>query len=120
MKWFTGSAGQTSALDIDSAEYQYSLDAKLVLYSPDGSVVDVSLDAVDGESALKSADPYLVHTLTSTGTYAVAVSGEGGTVGSYRLKIATSEAWDQTAPQVSPDISGTRNTISPLSVLSVS
>ena len=84
---FTAMAGASFLLDIDAAEFQYSLDSSLAVFGPRGTQIAVSKEAIDRDSGLNSVDPYLTFTATQTGVYGVRVTSERQTAGNYRLKI---------------------------------
>jgi hypothetical protein len=96
---FTAAAGQTFAMDIDAAEFQHPLDARVEIYDASNNLLAGSFDALDRESGMFSVDPYLVHTFGSAGTYRVRVFGENGTFGNYRLKLTSGAAFDSAGPR---------------------
>lgn len=97
---FTAAAGDRFAIDIDSAEFQNPLDARLTLLDANGATLATSTDATDRESGLSSVDPYLTYTFASAGTYFVRVAGDYATAGNYRLKLTPSRAFDAVGPRV--------------------
>ncbi len=97
---FQSAAGETWSIDVDAAEFQYSLDSVVRLYTAEGNLIDQNFAGLDLDSGLDSADPYLTVTLPTAGDYIVEVSGERGSVGDYRLKLTPSTAEDQTGPRV--------------------
>lgn len=97
---FTAAAGQTFAIDIDAAEFQHPIDARIELYDASDNLIASGLDALDRESGIFSVDPYLVHTFASAGNYRIRVLGENGTFGNYRLKLTSAAAFDTAGPRV--------------------
>lgn len=96
----TVGANETVAFDIDSAEFQTSLNANLEIRDAAGNLLATSYDALDRESGIMSVDPYLVHTFATAGTYNIRVTSAGGTVGPYRLKTVMEQAFDTGGPRV--------------------
>ncbi|MEM9366814.1 MAG: FG-GAP-like repeat-containing protein, partial [Planctomycetota bacterium] len=97
--------GSRWLIDVDSAEFQMGLNARLVVTDVAGNVVAESDDAIDGHSAIESVDPFLdidLENLTGdfSGPLTVSVIGVSGSVGSYRLKVVPERAIDQDAPRV--------------------
>jgi len=96
----TVTAGQTFAFDVDSAEFQSTLDADLAVLDSGGAELATNQQAIDRESGLNSIDPYLTYTFTTAGTYYIRVRGELSTIGVYRFKATRSDAFDTAGPQV--------------------
>ncbi len=86
----TVAAGETYALDVDAAEFQYPLDAVLTVLDGSGHVIASNDNAIDRESGIASVDPYLVTKFTQAGTYYVQLSAVNGTFGPYRFKVTPS------------------------------
>jgi hypothetical protein len=97
---FTATAGQTFAIDVDSAEFQNSLDAVMSILDGAGNVLATSNDALDRDSGVDSVDPYLTFTFAAAGDYKVRISGVRETVGDYRLKITPQAAFDTAGPRI--------------------
>lgn len=97
---YTASTNKTVAFDIDSAEFQNPLDARMEIIAPNGIVIASSDDAMDRDSGMSSVDPYLTFTFSSAGTYTIRVTGKAGSFGNYRLKTIESQAFDTTGPRV--------------------
>ncbi len=97
---FTAAAGETWVFDVDAAEFQSPLDARVRLLDASGSELFVSLDARDWDSGLSSADPLLRATFAAAGTYYVEVSAERRTFGNYRLKVVPERAFPPRGPRV--------------------
>ncbi|WP_149499941.1 FG-GAP-like repeat-containing protein [Roseiconus lacunae] len=93
-------AGDTYLFDIDSAEYQYTLDAAIVITDAVGNVVVANRASVDPDSGLTSADPAILHTFRTSGEYQVHVFGENGTQGKFRLKVTPERAFDTAGPRL--------------------
>lgn len=97
---FRANANETWSIDIDSAEFQYALNAKVEILDASASVVTTSRSGLDRDSGLSSFDPYLVQQFTIAGDYYIRVTPEVGTTGAYRLKVTPARAFDQTPPRV--------------------
>ena len=97
---FEAVAGQAFHLDIDSAEFQYPLDASLRLLAADGSELARNQEALDLNSGLDSIDPFINYEFSEAGTYFVEVSGQWQTAGQYRLKVTPEQAFDQIPPRM--------------------
>jgi hypothetical protein len=115
---FTAAANETYAIDIDAAEFQYPLDAKLEILNGSGTVLATNQGAIDRDTGLASVDPYLVYQFATAGDYYVRVRSELNTIGNYRLKVTPQRAFDQTGPRIAaswPDggasVDGTRQLI---------
>ncbi len=93
-------AGQTYTFDIDSAEFQYPLDARLQLLNSAGTVIATNLSALDRDSGMDSVDPYITQTFSSDATITIVVSGERGSIGDYRLKVTPTTAYQVDGPRV--------------------
>ena len=93
-------AGDTFLFDVDSAEFQYTLDAALVITDAVGDVVIANRASADPDSGLTSADPAILHTFSSSGEYQVRVFGENGTQGKFRLKVTPERAFDTAGPRL--------------------
>ncbi len=93
-------AGETYLFDLDAAEYQYPLDAALVLKNEQGVVIAQNGQGIDPGSGIISVDPSLMHTFTAPGRYTLEVSGEHRTEGKYRLKVTPQAALDDAGPRV--------------------
>jgi hypothetical protein len=91
--------GKTFAIDIDSAEYQHPLDAMLRIFDASGALVASNDSALDRETGIESTDPYLVQAF-APGTYRIEVSGAFGTIGNYRLKLTSEDAFEKDGPRV--------------------
>jgi hypothetical protein len=96
----TAAAGETFTFDIDSAEFQYPLDATISIFNAGGTLLASNNEAFDGESGLFSVDPYLRHQFTAAGTYTIAIRSQGGTTGEYRFKATADQAFDVEGPRV--------------------
>ncbi|HQY89013.1 MAG TPA: Ig-like domain-containing protein, partial [Tepidisphaeraceae bacterium] len=97
---YNASANKTVAFDIDSAEFQNPLDARMEIIAPNGSVIASSDDALDRDSGLFSVDPYLTFTFPSAGAYKIRVMSKAGSFGNYRLKTIESQAFDTAGPRI--------------------
>ena len=93
-------AGQTFNFDIDSAEFQYPLDAQLQLLSASGTVIASNQAGLDRDSGMDSVDPYLTQTFSADATITIVVSGERGSIGDYRLKVTPTTAYQVDGPRV--------------------
>jgi FG-GAP-like repeat/Dockerin type I domain/PA14 domain/Calx-beta domain len=93
-------AGQTFTFDIDSAEFQYPLDAQLQLLDSAGTVIASNQSGLDRDSGLDSVDPYVTQTFASDATITIVVTGERGSVGDYRLKATPTTAYQVDGPRV--------------------
>ena len=86
-------AGNTLIADIDNAEAS-GLNSVVTIFDASGNQVDINDDhtffSEDGTTQLSESDSFLPFTATADGTYFVAVSGSGGTSGSYLLNLTTS------------------------------
>ena len=94
------SAGAEYSFDIDSAEFQYPLDAELKVLSSTGAVIASNRQAIDRESGIDSVDPYIVTTFSTSETIRIVVSSERGTAGAYRLKVTPTTALKNDGPRV--------------------
>ncbi|MCS7468168.1 FG-GAP-like repeat-containing protein [Stieleria sp. ICT_E10.1] len=93
-------AGQRFTFDIDSAEFQYPLDGVMSILASDGSLIATSDDATDGNSGIKSVDPFLDWTFASDDTITVRIEGKLSSAGNYRLKVTPGRAIDSVGPTV--------------------
>ncbi|QDV43538.1 FG-GAP repeat protein [Stieleria neptunia] len=93
-------AGQRFTFDVDSAEFQYPLDSVLSIHASDGSLIATSDDATDGNSGIKSVDPFLDWTFASEDTITVRIEGKLSSAGNYRLKVTPGRAIDSVGPTV--------------------
>ncbi|QDV44463.1 FG-GAP repeat protein [Stieleria neptunia] len=93
-------AGETFLFDIDAAEYQYPLDAGLVLKNEQGVVIAENSQAIDSGSGIASLDPSLMHHFNVSGRYTLEVFGEHQSQGKYRLKVTPQSAFDDAGPRV--------------------
>jgi hypothetical protein len=96
----TAAADETWAFDVDAAELQFPLDARLELLDSVGNVLASSQSALDRDTGINSVDPYLIYRFPTAGPYWVRLTSEFGTVGNYRLKVTPERAWDATGPRV--------------------
>ena len=106
-------AGEAYTFDIESAEFQYTLNARLRVFDSSGNLVATSSDAIDRDSGLNSVDPYLVQTFATAQTIVVEVSGSRGSAGKYRLKVRPQSSYAADTPHVLatvPDNGATRDT----------
>jgi autotransporter-associated beta strand protein len=97
---FTAAASDTFAFDIDAAEFQMPLNARIEILDSGGGVVAQNQAGRDWDSGLDSVDPFLIHTFSTAGTYYVRVSGEFNSVGNYRLRVTPARAFDTAGPRV--------------------
>lgn len=97
---FSAAAGQSFAFDIDAAEFQNPVDVELAIFDEAGNRLAQSSDAIDRETGLRSADPYLTFTFDASGTYFIEVRSAKKTWGNYRLKVAPDRSWDSQGPRV--------------------
>jgi hypothetical protein len=97
---FSANAGETFAIDVEAAEFQYPLDSFLELVNANGTILATSQGAIDRDSGIDSVDPYLVYRFTNNGKYFVRLRGESGTTGNYRLKLTPERAFDNDGPRV--------------------
>ncbi|TWT79056.1 putative Ig domain protein [Planctomycetes bacterium CA13] len=93
-------AGERYWFDIDSAEFQYPLDATLQVLRADGTVLASSDDAMDRNSAIASVDPFIDITFSVSEQVTIVVSGSDASIGDYRFKVTPSRAMDDEGPQV--------------------
>lgn len=96
----TVTAGQRFAFDIESAEFQYPLDAIISLYDASGTLLAQNDDALDRDTGIVSVDPYLTYTFSTAGTYYAEITSKSYTAGSYRFKVSPSTSWDDDGPKV--------------------
>jgi len=96
----TALAGQRFSFDVESAEFQYPLDAIVSLYDGNGLLLAQSDDALDRDTGITSVDPYLTYTFSTAGTYYAEITSKNYTAGSYRFKVAPTAAWDDDGPKV--------------------
>lgn len=97
---FSAAAGETWRFDLESAEFQNSLDAAITITDSTGAVLAQNSNARDGDTGLDSVDPFLVYTFPSAGQYFVKVSSEGQSFGDYRLKLTPARAIETAGPRV--------------------
>lgn len=92
-------ANDPYSFDIDAAEFQYLLDARLRIYDATGTLLASNDGAIDRESGLDSVDPYIVQSFSTAQTVVVEVSGTRGSAGKYRLKIRPQSTYSTDAPR---------------------
>ncbi|MCA9177360.1 MAG: VCBS repeat-containing protein, partial [Planctomycetales bacterium] len=97
---FTAAANERFLIDVDSAEFQNSLDGYLRLLDSGGNLLAASDRGIDLNSGLESEDPVLMYTFATAGTYTLAMYGNRRSAGSYRLKVTPERALDTAGPQV--------------------
>ncbi|TWT93212.1 FG-GAP repeat protein [Stieleria varia] len=96
----TVTAGSRWTFDIDSAEFQYPLDAMLSIYGSNGQLLTLNDDGLDRNSGIESVDPFISHVFQTDDVVTIEVSGKLGSAGNYRFKVTPQRALDQDGPQI--------------------
>ncbi|MCY2977564.1 MAG: FG-GAP-like repeat-containing protein, partial [Planctomycetota bacterium] len=92
--------GDVYTFDVDAAEFQYPIDAKMRILSSSGMVLATNNSALDRDSGLDSTDPFIKLTFGLADRITIEVSGENSTVGNYRLKVTPKRAFEVNGPRI--------------------
>ena len=70
------------------------------ILASDGTLITASDDATDGDSGIKSVDPFIDWTFAAADTITIRIEGKLSAAGNYRLKVTPDRAIDSVGPTV--------------------